>query len=85
MRGDFIKNFLHRNCRLPIPLLLRFRRVEYHLRKIERPRKSRAARNDDPDPLSNAWSTRGVFKQKLEQRDGRKEDESQARKQCQDG
>ena len=39
MRGDFIENFLDRNRRPSIPLLHRFRRVEDHPRKVERPRK----------------------------------------------
>jgi hypothetical protein len=41
-----------------------------------------AARADGPGKLSNVPSTRGVFKQKFEQSDSRKENESQARKQC---
>ena len=38
-----------------------------------------------PCKLSNAPRTRGVFKQKFEHNDGRKKNESQARKQCQYG
>jgi SAM-dependent methyltransferase len=38
-----------------------------------------------PCKLSNAPSTRSVFKQKIEESNSRKENESQARKQCQDG
>jgi SAM-dependent methyltransferase len=38
-----------------------------------------------PCKLSNAPSTRSVFKQKFEESDRRKENESQARTQCQDG
>jgi len=35
-----------------------------------------AARTDDPRQPSNAPNTRGVFKQKFEQNDGRKENET---------